>query len=327
MSRIIVTTVPFAAHDKTPLEMAAAAGVDLVINPKGRKLKASELREVIGGYPVVIAGTENYTPEVIASCPDLRAICRVGIGLDSVDLIAARKRDIAVSYTPDGPSAAVAELTIGLMIDLLRGIGQADRGMRSGEWQRVTGRRISTSTVGVIGVGRIGRRVIRHLQGGFAGVRILAHDPSPDPTLDAVTWVDKETLYMDADVITLHIPLAANTLNLISERELGMMKPSAVLINTSRGGIVNEADLASALSAGTINSAAIDVFMQEPYVGGLAKLPNALLTCHMGSMTTDCRARMEIEATADAIQFLKSGSFRSPVPEVEYLNARKVASN
>ncbi len=325
--RAIVTTVPFGAIDATPLALLKSAGIELVTNPIGRRLKPSEVAEVVGGYPVVIAGTETITAQAMAACRGLKAICRVGIGLDSVDLLAARRLGIAVSYTPDGPSPAVAELTIGLIIDLLRGVGVADRAIREGAWSRISGARVANSCIGVIGVGRIGRRVIRHLQGGFAGVRILANDLVPDPTLDAVEWVDKETLYRAADVVTVHVPLTPATLGMIGAYELAMMKTAAVLVNTARGGIVQEAALLAALRNGTIRAAALDVFTEEPYRGELAKLPNVVLTCHMGSMTADCRARMEIEATREAIRMIDGEPLRSPVPDEEYRIAERLLRN
>lgn len=321
--RVIVTTLPFGAIDGRPLDLLKRSGVEVVLNPLGRRLKEGEVASVISGFPVVIAGTETISEQAMAACPDVKAICRVGIGLDSVDLLAAQRRGIAVSYTPDGPSAAVAELTVGLIIDLLRGVSQADRRMRAGEWSRYSGGRIARSTIGVVGVGRIGRRVIRHLQGGFAGVRILANDPVTDPTIDDVTWADKETLYRESDVVTLHVPLTAETHDLITERELALMKPAASIVNTSRGGIVNERDLASALSRRAIKSAAMDVFVEEPYEGPLCEIDDIVLTSHMGSMTDDCRARMEVEAVEDALRFLAGEPFKSPVPEAEYINASK----
>jgi D-3-phosphoglycerate dehydrogenase len=321
--RVMVTTVPFGVGDTRPLAALKSAGVELVTNPIGRRLKATEVAEVIAGFPVVIAGTEPIMADALASCPGLKGICRVGIGLDSVDLLAARKLGIAVSYTPDGPSPAVAELTVGLIIDLLRGVGMADRAMRGGGWERTAGARIATSCIGVVGVGRIGRRVIRHLQGGFAGVRILANDLVPDPTLDAVEWVDKDTLYREADVVTLHVPLGAATRDMLGGQELAMMKRTAALVNTARGGIVSEQALLQALRSGTIRAAALDVFTEEPYRGELAQLPNILLTSHMGSMTADCRARMEIEATHEAIRILDGEPLRSPVPEEEYRLAER----
>ncbi|HUC60475.1 MAG TPA: phosphoglycerate dehydrogenase [Alphaproteobacteria bacterium] len=322
--RAAVTTAPFGALDPAPLELAAAAGVALTLNPYGRRLQAHEVAGFLKDHPVVIAGTEPLNEAVMDACPGLKAICRVGVGLDSVDLSAARRRGIAVSYTPDAPSTAVAELAVGLILDLLRGVAPADRALRQGEWTRTTGARIARSTVGVLGVGRIGRRVIHHLLGGFPGVRVLAHDLNPDLSLDGVEWVDKETIYRTADVVTVHLPLTAATKDLIGARELAAMRPSAVLVNTARGGIVNERDLAAALAQGVIQAAAIDVFEHEPYKGPLAQSPRTLLTCHMGSMTADCRAQMETEAMREAIRFLAGEPFASPVPDEEYAIAEQL---
>jgi D-3-phosphoglycerate dehydrogenase len=210
------------------------------------------------------------------------------------------------------------------MIDLLRGVGQADRGMRRGAWTRHNGRRISESTVGVIGCGRIGRRVIAHLCGGFPGVKILAHDilgPQEFPYSDQVTWARLEEIVSRADVITVHVPLTRATRGLIGVRELGAMQPHALLINTARGGIVDEAALANALDGKRIAGAAIDVFEDEPYTGPLTRCDNILLTCHMGSMTRDCRLRMEIEAAEEAARFARGEPFKCPVPEAEYIIA------
>jgi len=318
--RVIVTTVPFGTIDPRPLELLQQAGIECVINPLGRKLRAEEVGDVIRGFPVVVAGTEIIDAATIRSCPDLRAICRVGIGLDGVDLLAARRQSVAVSYTPDGPSAAVGELTVGLILDLLRGIGRADRSLRGGVWTRVTGRRIATSVVGIVGMGRIGKRVARHLRNGFPGVRILANDIAPDSEARAldVEWVEKEEIWRRCDVITLHVPLGRDTVGMISAKQIEMMRPDAVLVNTARGGIINEADLAHTLAQGRIAGAAIDVFVDEPYGGPLVQHDNAVLTCHMGSMTADCRVRMELEAVMEAIRFLDGQPLASPVPEGEY---------
>lgn len=323
--RVIVTTVPFGVIDPKPLRLLEENGIELVINPLDRKLKPEEVADVIRGFPVVIAGTEIISEETMKSCPDLKAICRVGIGLDGVDLPASQELGIQVSYTPDGPSAAVGELTIGLMLNLLRKVSQADRSLRQKGWKRYTGTRLSCLTVGVVGVGRIGSRVIKHLLGGFPGVKILANDLEPTTEFKDhpdISWVSKEEIYQQADIVSLHLPLSAQTCDLIGTKELSGMKPSAVLVNTARGGIVNESELAIALHDNVIAGAAIDVFEQEPYTGSLTDIESALLTCHMGSMTVDCRVRMEIEATEEAIRFLLGETFVSPVPEFEY----KIAS-
>lgn len=322
--RAIVTTVPFAEISPEPMRILQDAGYEVVINPTGKRLKADEVAGLVRGFDVIIAGTEIITGAALAEAGSVRAICRVGIGVDGVDLIAARNQNIGVAYTPDGPSPAVAELAVGLMIDLLRGVGQADRGLRRGAWTRYNGRRIAECTVGVIGCGRIGRRVIAHLCGGFPGVRILAHDilgPQQFAHAEQVTWTGLEDIVARADVITLHVPLTRATHGLIGAKEFAAMQPHALLVNTARGGIVDEAALADALEGKRIAGAAIDVFEDEPYAGPLTRCENILLTCHMGSMTRDCRLRMEIEAAEEAARFARGEPFKCPVPEAEYIIA------
>lgn len=317
--RALITTVPFAEVDGRPLALLEEEGIECILNPIGRRLREGELADLVGGVEVLIAGTEPITAAVMDRGDRLRLISRVGIGLDNVDLLAARQRGIQVSYTPDAPAPAVAEMTMGLILSLLRSLSGVDRAMRGGVWHRVIGRRLAELTVGVIGVGRVGKRLIRHLQ-GFAP-RILANDLSPDREFCAtypLRWVEKETIYKEADVITLHLPLTPATRNLIGRRELDLMKSDAVLINTSRGGMVNEHDLAQALKQGRLAGAALDVFAQEPYAGELVAVENCVLTCHMGSMTRDCRAQMELEATEEAIRFFKQQPLRHLVPEEEY---------
>lgn len=318
---VFVATVPFGEIDDAPVALLNRAGVAWRINPSGRKLRPEEVAEAVGPAEIVIAGTETYDAATLESLPRLRAICRVGVGLDGIDLPAARRLGIAVSYTPEAPAPAVAELAIGLMLDLSRGIGRADRALRGGAWRRMFGGRLAASTVGVIGVGRIGGRVIRHLLGGFPGARVLAHDLRRDPAFDdhpAVTWVDRARLFAESDIVTLHVPLTAATRGMVDAAALTAMGPDALLVNTARGGIVDEAALEAALRNGVIAGAAVDVFEEEPYRGPLTGLDGVTLTCHMGSMTRDCRARMEIEATEEAIRLLRGEAPRSPVPEEEY---------
>lgn len=321
-----MTTVPFGEADPAPLDLLKAAGVSFDLNPFGRRFQEDELAERIGPYHGLIAGTEPITRRVMEQAPNLKHISRVGIGLDSVDLIAARELGIQVSYTPDAPAPAVAELAVGQMLNLLRLIPQADRGMRRGIWKRLMGRRLSECVVGIIGLGRIGKRVTRHLSG--FGPKILVNDITPDLEFiekHSLIEAAKEQIYVEADIITLHVPLTRETRGLIGPRELAMMKPDALLINTARGGIVDEAALAAALRAGKLGGAAIDVFEQEPYSGELTGIENCLLTCHMGSCSVDCRARMEREATEEALRFVRNEPLRGLVPESEYL-ARGVRS-
>ncbi len=325
--RVLITTVPFGQHCPDALERLRDAKIECVLNPIGRRLKEEELADLIGGFDLLIAGTEPITARVLARADRLRLISRVGIGLDSVDLTAARERGIHVSYTPEAPAPAVAELTLGLMLSLLRHIGPADRAVRGGGWRRLMGRRLDGLTIGVIGVGRVGSRVIRMIRAAFPSTTVLAHDPAPDAAFgreQGVRWVEPATIFAEADIVTVHVPLTAQTRNLITARELAQMKPTAFLINTARGEIVNEVDLANALRAGVLHGAAIDVFQEEPYVGELAALENVLLTCHMGSMSEDCRARMEVEATAEVVRFVRGEPLAGLVPDEEYAIAARL---
>ncbi len=319
--RVLVTTVPFGQVDHKPIEMLNHCDCQWHLNPLGRKLREEDLLELAPDYDILIAGTEPITRRVMEAAPGLKLISRVGIGLDSVDLHAARERGIRVSYTPEAPSAAVSELTMGLMLSLCRGISSTDRNMRDGVWNRIMGRRIQTQVIGIIGTGRIGTRVLQHLQ-GFRPKQILVNDIQPDMAKYEVfgaTLADKETIYREADIITLHIPLTPSTRSLIAAKEIEMMKPSVFLINTSRGGIINEKDLYSALNNERIAGAAIDVFELEPYGGELISSERSLLTCHIGSCSVDCRAKMEIQATEEAIRFIKGEPLESTVPEHEYM--------
>jgi len=320
MSKVLITTVPFGDKNSRPLDQLQAAGIEYLINPVGRKLKEDELAEMISDFDVLIAGTEPITEKVMNRAPRLKLISRVGIGLDSVDLLAAERRGIKVSYTPDAPAPAVAELTIGLMLSLLRSVHVANAQMHRGEWHRYFGRRMSEVTIGIIGAGRIGGRVLRHLA-AFGSPRVLVNDLAPDHGVapgPGLEWVDKEVIYREADMISLHVPLTVNTKNMIRSEQIATMKSDALLINTSRGGIINESDLAGALRTGVIGGAAIDVFDHEPYNGELATLDRCLLTSHMGSMSVDCRTRMEIEATEEAVRFLTGQVLEGLVPSEEY---------
>lgn len=320
MQKVLVTTVPFGDKNQLPIELLEAAGVEYLINPIGRKLKEDELAEMVADFDVLIAGTEPITDKVMSRASKLKLISRVGIGLDSVDLIAAERRGIRVSYTPDAPAPAVAELTIGLMLSLLRSVHLANTQMHRGEWNRYFGRRIPEVTIGIIGAGRIGGRVLHQLA-GFGSPRILVNDALPNldvaPELK-LEWVGKEEIYKYADIISLHVPLTKQTKNMIRREHLLQMKPDAMLINTSRGGIINEHDLAEVLISGHLSGAAIDVFEQEPYAGELAQIESCILTSHMGSMSVDCRTRMEIEATEEAVRFLTGQALQGLVPSEEY---------
>jgi D-3-phosphoglycerate dehydrogenase len=325
MPRVLITTIPFADKNRLPLDLLENIGIEYLINPFNKKLTENELVEVVADFDVIIAGTELITKKVMDAATNLKMISRVGIGLDSVDLLEAEKREIVVSYTPDAPAPAVAELTIGLMLTLLRSVQLSNMEMHNGKWHRFFGRRLSEVTIGIIGIGRIGAGVLQHLQ-GFGSPKILVNDISYDNNLDKkfnIEWLDKETIYQRADVITIHTPLTAQTKDMIKKEQLLSMKEDAIIINTARGGIINEQDLYEVMQDGHLSGAAIDVFNFEPYNGKLKEISRCILTAHMGSMSVDCRTRMEIEATEEAVRFLTNQSLESVVPEEEYAVQRE----
>ena len=319
MLKVLITTVPFGNKNRLPLDLLEKSNIEYSINPLNKKLTESELAEMVTDFDAIIAGTEQISEKVMNNATKLKHISRVGIGLDSVDLLAAEKKGIKVSYTPDAPAPAVAELTIGMMLTLLRSTHVSNSQMHHGKWYRFFGRRLSNVTIGVIGVGRIGVGVIRHLQ-GFGSPKILANDIS-DASHELnlpIKWADKEQIFKEADIITLHLPLTGLTKDSIKEEQLMSMKEDAIIINTSRGGIINEKDLYNVMQSGHLSGAAIDVFEQEPYDGPLKDIERCLLTAHMGSMSVDCRTRMEIEATEEAVRFLTGEPLEGEVPKEEY---------
>ena len=325
MPKVLITTIPFADKNRQPLDLLENTGIEYLINPFNKKLSENELIEVVADFDVIIAGTELITKKVMDAATNLKMISRVGIGLDSVDLLEAEKREIVVSYTPDAPAPAVVELTMGLILTLLRSVQLSNMEMHNGKWHRFFGRRLSEVTIGIIGIGRIGAGVLQYLQ-GFGSPKILVNDISYDKNLDKkfnIEWSDKETIYQRADVITIHTPLTTQTRDMIKKEQLLSMKEDAIIINTARGGIINEQDLYEVMQDGHLSGAAIDVFDFEPYNGKLKEIRRCILTAHMGSMSVDCRARMEIEATEEVVRFLTNQSLESVVPEQEYAIQRE----
>ena len=318
--KVLITTVPFGEKNREPLNALESHNIEYLINPLNKKLTEDELLSLVADFDVIIAGTEQISDRIMEKASNLKMISRVGIGLDSVNLLAAKKRNIQVSYTPDAPAPAVAELTIGMMLMLLRSVHVSNSQMHSGEWYRFFGRRLSEVTIGIIGVGRIGQGVLEHLK-GFGSPKILINDTSVKDDISNrfnVEWSTKEGIYKQSDIVSLHLPLTGKTKNMIKRNHLFSMKKDAIIINTSRGGIINESDLYEVMQSGHLSGAAIDVFDNEPYSGDLKNIERCLLTAHMGSMSIDCRTRMEIEATEEAVRFLTGKTLKGLVPEEEY---------
>jgi len=297
--KVFISTTTFGQYDNAPLKTLAMKGLTAVTNPYARKMTGAECIEAFKDIAGLIAGTEPLTEDVLESAKSLKAISRCGTGLDNVDLDAAKRLGITVFNTPDAPTAAVAELTVGLMVSLLRKVGLMDGEMRRGLWQKKMGNLLGGKRVGIVGFGRIGRRVAELLLP--FGCEVAYTDPLVDRG-ESFRRMSLEELLGWADIVSLH--LSART-RIIGEAELRAMKKGAWLINLSRGAVVDEAALEGCLRDGRLSGAALDVFEKEPYQGGLSGLENVILTPHIGSYAMETRIAMEKQAVENLLRGLK----------------------
>ena len=299
MARILVSSRSFGQVAPIGNRILEEAGHDVErVGPESRPLDAAKLSRIVGDASphCLLAGAEPIPREVLAASSALRMVQKHGVGVDNIDLDAATELGIAVANAPATNTDAVADLTVGFMLALLRSIVPAASSTRAGEWKRFVGRELGASTVGIIGTGQIGRSVIRRLS-GFRP-RLLAFDVYEDAALseqEGFAYVPLDQLLQQSDLVTLHVPLMAATRGMISEERLRLMKPTAFLINIARGELVDEEALAKALASGDLAGAAVDVFATEPPQSSpLLTLDNVIATPHIGAYT--CEA-METMAT------------------------------
>lgn len=325
MPYLFISTFPFFRNDpEAKNRLFAHPEVQVLLNPHNRKLSPSEVLELAKEARSIVAGTEDLT-ELIRTSSKLGHISRVGIGLDSVPLHLCRSKGIRVSYTPDAVTKAVSELTIGLMLSITRSVAKADREMRLGEWNRHYGPRLEDLTIGIVGLGRIGKDVARLLVPFHP--KLIFYDIQDKTTeIEAIQKCGgnissrsfKEVI-SQSEILSLHVPAYSKTRHMLDETSLSSMKKGAFLINTARGDLVEEKALHQSLKSGHLAGAALDVFASEPYKGELSELDNVLLTQHMGSCSLDCRKRMEEEAVEESLRFLRGEPLQREVPEHEYL--------
>ena len=303
MSKLVISTSSFDVKSNSSLNHLVNSGMHIVRNSYKRKLTEDEAIELLGEDTIgMIAGIEPLTERVFSSAKNLKVVSRCGAGLDSVELAAAELHGISVFNTPEAPAQAVAELTMGLMLAALRRICQTDRLLRINEWPRMQGQLFAAQTVGIIGLGHIGKRVARLSQAFDA--RVIAHDPHIDPTSHGVESVSLEELFAEANVISLHVPYTTDTHHLLDAKSFARMKPGSIIINAARGGLIDETALDEALISGHLGMAALDVFEQEPYHGPLTKNDRMILTSHIGSLAKESRKCMELEAAGNLLKGL-----------------------
>jgi D-3-phosphoglycerate dehydrogenase len=294
--KIAIGPSSFGSPDPTPLQLLEKTGFNIAMNRTGRRLNESETIELLRDADGLLAGLEPLTRKVMEASPRLKAIARVGIGMDNVDLAAARDRGIRVSNTPEGPTDAVAEMTVAALLALSHQLIPSNEALHDGQWRKIMGRGLRGTRVLIIGFGRIGRRTARLLDS--FGADLMVSDPAmpTGPAGQGDRTVTLEEGLARAEVISLH---ASGTEQILGPAEFQKIRPGTILLNSARGTLVNETALIAALEKGVISQAWLDVFPEEPYHGPLTKFPQVLLTPHVSTYTRQCRLDMETAAVGN----------------------------
>ncbi|GBE16364.1 MAG TPA: hydroxyacid dehydrogenase [Nitrospirae bacterium] len=300
MLKAAITTSSFGKYDNAPLKLCEKVGLEVILNPHGRKVKPDELAELARNAVGIIAGTEPITEETLLELSSLKVISRCGTGMDNVDVCCAEKMGIKVFNTPDAPTTAVAELTIGLILSLMRKTHMMNADIKADIWEKLMGNLLYKKKVGIKGFGRIGKRVAELLS--LFGCEIAYSDPFVEDGLLGFSNVPLEKMLGWADIVSVHVPVSEQ---LIGANELMLMKKGAWLLNTSRGGVIDEEKLYELLKSGYLSGAALDVFAEEPYKGPLKELDNVILTPHSGSYAKESRIEMEMQSVENLLRGLR----------------------
>jgi len=316
---VYVALQQFCEHDPRPLQRLRAAGYEVRLNTLGRRLRREDMLGALQDAEAVIAGVEPYEAQLLHALPRLRCISRCGVGTDSIDMEAVRQRGIAVYTTPDEVVDSVAQMTVALIFALARQLPWHLAQSRAGQWKKRPGVLLSEWTIGVIGFGRIGRAVERSLR--VFGPQMMVADPAVQPS-DLPPKVRLRPLpevLRESDLISLHASPLRHQGPLIGRKEFAQMKPGSVLINTSRGFLVDEAALDDALASGHVAGAALDVFAEEPYTGPLTRHPQVICTPHVASLTRAGRIAMEQRCVEHVLACLASPIAGQPAaPAAQY---------
>jgi phosphoglycerate dehydrogenase-like enzyme len=296
----ILITPGLLHHQPGPYrDLLEQAGLEPVYPPTARAIAGpGELHGLLDGISGVVASVDPFTPDVLAQAPSLRVIARMGVGYDSIDVAEATRRGVVVTITPGTNHDSVAEQTLALLFAVFRGVVTRDAEVRRGVWRREPLPRLAGRTIGLVGLGRIGRAMAERCVA--LGLRVLAHDPFADSHFAArhgVSLASLDDLFAASDIVSLHCPCTAETENLINAASIARMRPGAVLINTARGALVDEAALYEALRSGRLRGAGLDVFRTEPPgANPLFELPNVVVAPHMAGLDDDSTRDMAAHA-------------------------------
>lgn len=302
--KVLVALQTFSEYSETPLKLLKNAELNVVMNDLGRRLNQDEIIKLGKHCDGVIAGVEPYDAHVLNNLASLKCISRSGVGIDNIDMETAKKRGITVLNTPDVVVQPVAEMTIAMIFDLLRFLTLHTNLLKSGQWKRRAGHLLRGRRVGIIGLGRIGRNVSETLKA--LGADVEGYDIYPDRA-----WADRHAVKITSlphilktsDILCIHVSVLKETPLVLGEAEISQMKKGSIVINTSRGQVIDEAALYKALKSGHLAGAGLDVFSSEPYNGPLCELDNVVLTPHISTLTEESRTEMEIQAVENLLKF------------------------
>lgn len=313
---VLITPTSFAKYNRNLAADFENIMGNVQYNKTGKPLKEDDLIPIIGNYDAIIAGLDEINAKVIKNAKKLKIIARYGTGVDRVDLASARKSGIYVTNTPGANSVSVAELTIGLTFAVMRNIITGSNKIKLGGWPRLSGMSLYNKILGIIGLGSIGKEVAIRLS-SFK-VKILAFDLYFDKDFAAkygIEYADLDTLLKLSDIVSLHIPVFPDTRLMINSVNLQKMKKGAILINTSRGELIDEEALYNSLVSGHLKAAALDAFIQEPPQLGnkLLKLEQVIATPHIGAATDNASDEMTRISIMDCIAVLKGEKPKYPV--------------
>lgn len=301
--KILVALQSFSDYSEVPLKQLQDAGMDIVLNDLGHRLDRDEIVQLGQDCDGVIAGVEPYDEYVLNNLENLKCISRAGVGIDNIDLEIANQKKITVLNTPDVVIQPVAEMTIAMIFDLMRLLTLHTNLLRSGNWTKQAGHLLSGRKVGIIGLGKIGRRVAEILK--VLNADVIGFDLYPDHTWAeqyGVKITSLPNILKESDVVCLHVSLSKENPFFLGDEEISQMKKGSILINTSRGQVVNDIALYEALKSGHLGGAGLDVYANEPYDGPLCELDNVVLTPHISTLTEESRDEMERQAVENLLK-------------------------
>lgn len=314
--KVLVTPTSFSKNmDSVAGKKLKSFAREVIINPYGRPLQQDEAVELLKGVDGYIAGLDYISAEVIDSADSLKAISRYGVGYDRVDTLAAKKRGIIVSNTPGANTQAVADLAFALMLGVARRISKLDFEAKNGGWPRIQGVELYGKTIGILGFGAIGRAVAKRAAG--FDMEVLAYDPFLTKEQIAqhnAAKAELKEIFERCHFISLHMPMNEDTKHMINDGAIALMQKDTIIINTARGGLIDEAAAYEALKAGRIGGMGLDAFMQEPPLGNpLLTLDNVIATPHTGAATKEAGETMALMAVQNLIDALTTGDCKNRI--------------